>query len=43
MIKGIAIFCIVLLGLMDFALVVMCSHMEDREAYHRERSRHGKD
>lgn len=37
--KIIIIVVLILIGLMDYALAVMCSHTEDREAYHRERSR----
>ena len=33
MIKGIVITIIVLIGLMDYALVVACSRLEDRESY----------
>jgi len=36
MIKVIAISIIALIGLMDYALCVACSHMEDREAWRRE-------
>lgn len=28
---------IVLLGLFDYALIVACSHLEDRQAYYREK------
>ncbi len=31
--KIIIIVVLVLIGLMDYALAVMCSHTEDREAY----------
>ena len=33
MIKGIVITIIVLIGLMDYALVVACSRLEDKESY----------
>ena len=33
MIKGIVITIIVLIGLIDYALVVACSRLEDKESY----------
>lgn len=33
MIKGILLTIIVLIGLMDYALVVACSRLEDKESY----------
>lgn len=33
MIKGIVLTIIVLIGLMDYALVVACSRLEDKESY----------
>lgn len=46
MIKGIVITIIVLIGLIDYALVVACSRLEDRESYEayerwKERQRNG--
>jgi len=33
---------IVLLGLFDFSMFVMCSHMEDKEQYYHEKHMRGK-
>lgn len=46
MIKGIVITILVLIGLMDYALVVACSRLEDKESYDayerwKERQRNG--
>ena len=38
-----AIVLILFLGLMDFALLVACSHLEDREQYYHEKHLRGGD
>lgn len=43
MTKVIAISIIVLIGLMDYALLVACSRWEDREAYYHEKHLRGED
>ena len=37
MVKGIIIALIVLIGLFDYALLVACSHLEDKEQYYTEK------
>ena len=41
--KWIVIGLIVLVGLFDYALIVACSHLEDREQYYQEEHLRGED